>query len=149
MTDKDRLRERFEQQCKEQGMKLTPQRLIIYDALIDTDEHPTVDMIYARVKQTFSTISLDTVHRTLMTFCEMGVASMVAGTGSPKRFEGNLELHHHARCVHCGKIIDFYNQQYDDLPVPPEVQQDFSIFKKTVYIEGLCAACRQQFQPDA
>lgn len=146
MTYKDQQRERFEQQCKEQGMKLTPQRLIIYDTLINTDEHPTVDMVYAKVKQTFPTVSLDTVHRTLLTFCEMGVASMVEGTGSPKRFEGNLELHHHARCVKCGKIIDFYNQQYDELAVPPEVQQDFSILKKTVHIEGICSACRQTIQ---
>lgn len=146
MSSKDRQRERFEQQCKEQGMKLTPQRLIIYDALIDTAEHPTVDMIYARVRQTFPTISLDTVHRTLVTFCEMGVASMVDGTGSPKRFEGNLALHHHARCVRCGKIVDFYNQDYDDLAAPPEIQQEFFILKKTVHIEGICSVCRQSIQ---
>ena len=134
--------ERFRQQCKEQGIKLTPQRLIIYDTLVKTDEHPTVDMVYAKVRETFPTISLDTVHRTLMTFCDIGVASMVEGTGSPKRFEGNLELHHHAHCVKCGKIIDFYNHQYDELPVPSEVQQDFSILKKTVHLEGICSACR-------
>lgn len=127
-------------------MKLTPQRLIIYDALIDSDEHPTADMIYARVRQSFPTISLDTIHRTLVTFCEMGVASMVEGTGSPRRFEGNLELHHHAYCVKCGKIVDFYNQDYDNLAVPPEIQQEFSILKKTVHLEGLCSACRQTIQ---
>ena len=141
---KEQQRELFKNHCKEQGIKLTPQRLIVYDMLINTTEHPTADMIYAQVKQTFPTISLDTVHRTLVTFCDIGVASMVEGTGSPKRFEGNLAPHHHARCVKCGKILDFYSEEYDAMTVPSEVQQDFHVLKKTVHVEGICRACRQE-----
>jgi Fur family peroxide stress response transcriptional regulator len=143
MTKSQKL-EQFKTQCQEKGIKLTPQRLIIYQELIGTEEHPTADIIYNKVKVKFPMISLDTVHRTLVTFCEIGVASMVEGTGSPKRFEGNLDTHHHARCVQCGKIIDFYSAEYDRLPVPSELQQEFSVFKKTVYVEGLCGPCRQE-----
>jgi Fur family peroxide stress response transcriptional regulator len=144
---KKRRHEFFQERCKEQGIKLTPQRLIVYDLLIDTNVHPTVEMLYAKAREIFPTISLDTVHRTLMTFCDIGVASMVEGTGSPKRFEGNLEVHHHARCVTCGRIIDFSCEAYDQISVPPDVEQHFQVLKKTVHVEGICDACRQNTRP--
>jgi Fe2+ or Zn2+ uptake regulation protein len=82
-----------------------------------------------------------------MTFCDIGVASMVEGTGSPKRFEGNLEVHHHARCVTCGRIIDFSCDAYNQISVPPDVEQHFQVLKKTVHVEGICDACRQSTKP--
>ena len=139
----------FKEQCQAKGIKLTPQRLFIYEELISTAEHPSAEMIYNTLKQKFPMIALDTVHRTLDTFCEIGVAAMVEGTGSPKRFEGNLDGHHHARCVKCGKIQDVYSAAYDQLPVPPEVAQNFQVLKKTVHLEGICRACRQTQAEDA
>jgi Fur family peroxide stress response transcriptional regulator len=133
----------FKQQCQANGIKLTPQRLLIYEELIRTTEHPSAERIYHALKQQFPTISLDTVHRTLDTFCAIGVAAMVEGTGGSKRFEGNLDDHHHARCVKCGKIQDFYHAAYNRLPAPPELPEDFQVFRQTVYLEGLCRACRQ------
>jgi len=132
----------FKEQCQAKGIKLTPQRLLIYEELINSVEHPSAERIYNSLKQKFPTISLDTVYRTLDTFCEIGVATMVEGTGSSKRFEGNLDNHHHARCVKCGKIQDFYHEAYDQMPVPREIQEDFQVLRKTVHIEGLCRTCR-------
>lgn len=137
MTPAEKL-EHFKERCKERGIKLTPQRLIIYERLINNTDHPTVDKLYSQIKDTFPTISYDTVHRTLVTFCEIGVASMVEGTGIPMRFEGNLDFHHHVRCVRCGSIFDFYDETYDNLPVAADLQAKFEILKKTVHIEGLC-----------
>ncbi len=135
--------ERFKQICKEHGIKLTPQRLIIYEELISTDEHPSTDMLYQRVSKTFPTISFDTVNRTLLTFYEMGVAGLVEGTGNPKRYDGNLEQHHHFQCLKCKKIIDIYSHAYDHLQIPSEIQDNFNILKKTVCLEGLCDECSQ------
>jgi Fur family peroxide stress response transcriptional regulator len=134
----------FKEQCQANGIKLTPQRLLIYEELINSIEHPSAERIYNSLQQKFPTISLDTVHRTLDTFCAIGVAAMVEGTGSPKRFEGNLDDHHHARCIKCGKIQDFYHAEYDRLPVPHELAEDFQVFRKTVHLEGICRTCRQK-----
>lgn len=142
--DKEHKLELFKKQCQEKGLKLTLQRLIIYEELINTDEHPSVEMIYNSIKGKFPMISLDTIHRTLDTFCEIGVATMVEGTGIPKRFEGKLDGHHHVRCVKCGKIKDFYNEEYDKMPVPSDIQQDFQVLRKTVHVEGICRTCRQE-----
>ena len=138
--------EQFKKRCREKGLKLTLQRLIIYKELIRTKNHPSADKIYERVKEQFATIALDTVHRTLLTFCEIGVASMVEGTGSSKRFDGNLDSHHHIQCIKCGKIIDFYSDAYNTTPLPVEVQNSFHILKKTMHVEGICGECRQSDQ---
>jgi len=134
--------DRFKKICKENVIKLTPQRLVIYEKLISTDEHPSTDMLYKRVRKTFPTISFDTVNRTLLTFHEIGIANLVEGTGNPKRFDGNLDKHHHFQCMKCRKIIDIYNESYDNIQVPPEIQGNFDILKRTVRLEGICDECR-------
>ena len=135
--------ERFKNICKERGIKLTPQRLIIYEELISTDEHPSTDMVYQKVRKTFPTISFDTVNRTLLTFYDMGVASIVEGTGNPKRFDGNLTKHHHFQCIHCKKIIDLYSPQFDTVPIPEGIQESCTVLSKTVHLEGICETCRK------
>jgi Fur family transcriptional regulator, peroxide stress response regulator len=134
---------RFSEQCQAHSLKLTPQRLVIYETLITSTLHPSAEQIYQAVNAAFPMISLDTVHRTLNTFCAIGVAVMVEGTGSPQRYEGNLDNHHHIRCVRCGQILDVYNPTYDGLELPPEVPADFQVLRKTVQIVGLCHACQQ------
>ncbi|MGD8835869.1 MAG: transcriptional repressor [Desulfobacteraceae bacterium] len=46
-------------------LKVTPQRVAIYQELSDSDTHPTADAIYQIVKRKFCHISYDTVNRTL------------------------------------------------------------------------------------
>ena len=133
--------ERFKEICKEQKVKLTPQRLVIYKELIDDDTHPSTDMLYQRVRQTFPTISFDTVHRTLLTFHDIGIAEIVEGSGNPKRFDGNLDKHHHFQCLQCKKILDIYHEAYDQLPIPVALQNSCRITRQTVWLEGLCKEC--------
>ncbi|MBD3306132.1 transcriptional repressor [candidate division KSB3 bacterium] len=134
--------DRFKEICKTNGIKLTPQRLIIYEQLISTENHPSTDMLYQEVKKTLPTISFDTVHRTLLTFSEIGVAEIVEGTGNPKRFDGNLSKHHHFQCVRCKKIMDLYDTQLDRIPIPTAVPEDFQIFRASIMLEGLCPDCQ-------
>jgi Fur family peroxide stress response transcriptional regulator len=118
--------------------------MVIYEELINSHDHPSTDMLYQRIQETFPTISFDTVHRTLLTFCNIGMADIVEGTGNPKRFDGKLDKHHHFQCVRCKKIIDVYHEAYDSLPVPEEIQQRCRVLKQTVRFEGLCATCRDR-----
>lgn len=133
--------ERFKQICKAHGFKVTPQRMIIYEELLKNRDHPSTDMLYQRIKAIFPTISFDTVHRTLLTFAEIGVATIIEGTGNPKRFDSNLDKHHHFQCVRCQKLFDIYYASYDNLPIPPEIQSRFQILTQSVRLEGICPEC--------
>lgn len=91
-TDKQKeLLARFRQRCREQGIKITPKRVLIYEELIRSKDHPSPEVLFKRVQVTVPRISLDTVYRTLATFHEMGLVDMVEGFALTKRFDPNQE----------------------------------------------------------
>lgn len=132
----------FEGQCRKFGLKVTPQRIAIYKELLQTDEHPSAEMLYEKVKKIFPSISLDTVNRTLLTLNEIGAAFTVEGSGDAKRFDGGLREHQHFKCVKCKRIIDFHHKPFDNIKLPAELSKKFTVLRKAVYLEGLCDLCR-------
>lgn len=132
----------FVGRCREAGLKVTPQRLAIYKELLCTDEHPSAEMLYERLKPAWPTLSLDTVNRTLHTLSEIGAAFIVEGSGGAKRFDAGLEHHQHFKCVKCGKIVDFHHEPFDEIQLPPAMTRRYRILRKTVYVEGLCDSCK-------
>jgi len=128
---------------KENGLKITPQRTAIYQELLKAKDHPSADDVYRRIVKKIPNISFDTVNRTLLTFSNIGITNVVEGYGQPKRYDPDLDAHHHFRCTHCNKIIDFHNEDYDNLIVPHEIQKQFTVFQKKVVLEGLCDQCKK------
>lgn len=131
----------FQNCCRQAGLKITPQRIAIYKALVESKEHPSADMLHRKVKEILPNISLDTVNRTLLTLAEIGAAFIVEGSGDVKRFDGGMHNHQHFKCIKCKRIIDFHHKPFDDIPVPPELERKFIIQRKTVYFEGICDHC--------
>jgi Fur family peroxide stress response transcriptional regulator len=109
--------------------------------LAGTDTHPTAEEVHKMVRQDISSISLDTVNRTLLTLVEIGAAFQVEGTGQRRRFDGDLEDHQHFRCIKCGKIVDFHYEPFDNIEIPAHLQGRFQVMRKTVYLEGICKSC--------
>ncbi len=132
----------FTSKCRQAGLKVTPQRIAIYRELLKTDEHPSAEMLYEKVKKVFPSISLDTVNRTLLTLNEIGAAFVVEGSGNVRRFDGGLDKHQHFKCVKCKRIIDFHHKPFDNIKLPAEIRKKFKVLRKTVYLEGLCDLCR-------
>ncbi len=138
----DKIQE-FIKTCQEHHLKITPQRVAIYKELFHLDTHPTADGIYQIVKREYPHISFDTVNRTLLTFAENGIVDVVATFGGAKRFDPNVQTHHHLHCTKCGKVFDFYSRSYDDLKVPEEVRAQFQVMSRRVVLKGICMKCRQ------
>jgi len=134
----------FRARCRKVGLKITPQRMAVYKALIESKEHPSAEAVYRNIKKRLPNISLDTVNRTLLTLSEIGVAFVVEGSGDAKRFDGNLESHQHFKCIKCKRIVDFYHKPFDNIPIPKSISKKFTVLKKTVYLEGICDSCRKE-----
>ena len=132
----------FKQECRKAGLSVTPQRTAIYKKLIQSSEHPSVEMVYNQVRKEMPDISLDTVNRTFLSLCKVGLAYVVEGPGRAKRFEGNIENHQHFNCLKCERVIDFHYEPFDKIDVPKEIEQKFKITRKSVYLEGLCDRCK-------
>ena len=136
----------FENCCRKEGLKVTPQRIAVYRALIQSGHHPTAEQVYKKVRQEIGHISLDTVNRTLHTLTEIGAAFIVEGTGQPRQYDGGLEDHQHFRCMKCGNIIDFHYEPFDNIDIPEQFSGKFTILRKTVYLEGICNKCMKNKQ---
>ena len=131
----------FIEKCQAHNLKVTPQRMAIYRELFDSTMHPTVDAMFQIVKKEFPNISYDTVSRTLLTFAEIGIVDLVEVYGGAKRFDPKVKSHHHLHCVSCGNIRDFQNDQFNNLDIPVEIRQQFTVLNSRVILKGICDKC--------
>jgi Fur family transcriptional regulator, peroxide stress response regulator len=133
----------FRTKCREANLKITPQRTIIFDALVNDKGHPTADIVFQRVRKKVPNISFDTVSRTLLSFVDMGLLKVVEGYGRPKRFDTDTDSHHHFQCLKCNKIIDFCDTSLDEIEIPRDIKSRFTVTGKKVVLEGLCDSCKR------
>jgi Fur family peroxide stress response transcriptional regulator len=131
----------FPKVCRNYGIKATPQRSEIYRELVSTDEHPDAETIYARVRRRISSISLDTVYRTLRLLEKKGLISRVGFLGEKTRFDANTARHHHFVCTGCGFIGDIYHEEWNEVRPPQDVRMMGTVNSVHVELRGLCSAC--------
>jgi Fur family peroxide stress response transcriptional regulator len=131
----------FRDRCKQHNLNITPQRVAIYQELIKSKNHPDSDDIFRRIKNIFPQISLDTIYRTLSKFAEIGLIHLVEGYGEVKRYDPDINNHHHFRCRQCNKIVDFHDESYDNLRIPRTFQKNFKVTNVKIILEGTCDEC--------
>lgn len=131
-----RAAERF----REVGLRLTPQRLAVLRALILSGDHPSPEALFARVRAELPSLSLATVYKALEALTRFGLARGVPVTGNTKRYDANLEPHHHLLCIRCHAVQDSYDRRLDRI-APPRRLPGFRPSGVSVQIHGLCSAC--------
>ena len=127
---------------REIGLKLTPQRLAIFNYLDGNKSHPSAEDIYREVSVKFPTMSFATVYNTLDALRKRG--SLLELTIDPvkKRFDPNTEPHHHLICVKCKKITDIHHKY--ELPVNAKEREGFEIIGNHIEFYGLCPECKSK-----
>jgi Fur family peroxide stress response transcriptional regulator len=126
---------------RRRGLKVTPQRELIFELLWGAGDHPTADSVYAEAQRRMPTMSLRTVYQTLNDLAAMGeVHHLDLGTGSA-RFDPNTDVHHHLVCTHCGRVHDLY-ADFSALAVPAGARAGFAVGPAEVVFRGLCADCQ-------
>lgn len=125
---------------RDQGLKITPQRVCIFEALFGSTEHPTAETVYEQVRSEMPSISLRTVYQTLNDLASMGeLGQLELGTGSA-RFDPALEPHQHLVCDRCGTVQDVH-VDFTDVRVPRAELAGFRVATTQIVFRGLCAAC--------
>ena len=135
--------ELFKKKCRANNLKVTPQRIVIYQELLKSKDHPSAEVLFQRVNKVIPDISLDTVNRTLLTFSKIGIANLVEGYGEARRFDPHIKNHHHFRCINCNAIKDFNYEPYDDIIVPGDIKKRYRVISIKVLLEGYCSKCRK------
>lgn len=139
---KDRVHE-FIERSKDLGIKVTPQRIAIYKELASTDQHPSTETIYKKIKDYYPNISLTTVYRTLETFEKLGLISVVNVLYNAARYDANLTPHNHIVCTECKKVEDVYDESLSMLDVSDKTLGDYHIKGYSILLNGICKDCRE------
>ena len=90
-------------------MSVTPQRIAIYRALLEANDHPNPEAIYTRVRTTMPSLSLATIYKTLDALARLGLVSELPAIGNSRRYDANVDLHHHLVCTRCDRVTDYYD----------------------------------------
>lgn len=124
-------------------MNVTPQRMAVYRALVESEEHPTPEMLYKRVTRRMPSISLATIYKSLDALESVGLVRAVPVISEKRRYDANDDAHHHLICSRCGSIRDYYSHDFDQF-VPKGTVKGFVPEAVSVNITGVCEGCRQK-----
>lgn len=99
----------------EKGLKITPQRLAVLEAVIELGNHPTADKITEFIKRNHPNIAVGTIYKTLETFVEKKLVRRVKTDKDFMRYDAILEKHHHLYCAKSDRIEDYYDEELNKL----------------------------------
>ncbi|HBG39939.1 MAG TPA: transcriptional repressor [Porphyromonadaceae bacterium] len=105
----------LQQKLSEKGLKATPQRIAILDAIYTLNNHPTAEQITDFVRAAHPTISIGTIYKTLDTFVKKNVIHKVSTPDEVMRYDGILTPHHHLYHTDSNVITDYVNEELDEL----------------------------------
>ena len=108
-NDLQQISEKFRQN----KLKITPQRIAIYNALLERTDHPTAEVIYQEIQPQFPGISLSTVYNTLEMLCEKGLIQKVKTGRDNMRYDGIEQPHHHLYSAQTDRMEDYFDEELD------------------------------------
>jgi len=130
---------------RQAGKRVTPQRVLILEAVLEGGGHLDADEIYRRARQKAPRLSLSTVYRTISVLKEAGVIEELHLGEEHHHYELRGEHgHHHLICQGCGEVIEFECPFSQELLRDLGEEHNFEITGVHLSLAGYCAACRRQ-----
>jgi Fur family transcriptional regulator, stress-responsive regulator len=123
------------------GMRVTPQRLVIHDALSRLGRHASAEQVHEAVAQRVPGISLPTVYATLDLLEQLGLVRRVHTGGSAVLYDPRTDAHQHAVCRSCGAVADLDAPVDASRAVGAARRAGFVPDGASTVITGLCAEC--------
>lgn len=105
--------ENIRKKLSEKGLKVTPQRVIILEAIYDLDNHPKAENIVEYIRGSHPNIATGTVYKVLETLVENKLIRKVKTDRDIMRYDGIMEKHHHLYCSECDLIEDYVDPELD------------------------------------
>ena len=140
-------KKRFEiiiQKLRDNGHKITPQRLAIVKILAKSEGHPSVENIYGQIKRHFPTMSLATVYRNILLIKSLGEVLELGFPDGSNRYDGNRPYPHpHLICTKCRRIMDSDLESLEGVTQELTSETGFRITSHRLDFFGICPDCQE------
>ena len=127
-----------------EGFKVTPQRLAIYQALLEYDKHPTAECVYRNLHPTYPTMSLATVYKTMDIFKQIGLVRILNVGDDSNRYDYDVAPHTHICCSVCGRIEDVYDVDLGKIYTKVKTSSGYEVTNDHISFKGICPQCLEQ-----
>lgn len=132
-------------QLREQGHRLTPQRLAILETIKGAEGHMTMQDILDALVDSYPTLSLPTVYRNLQWLKAAGLVVETDMGGDCHEYEYILgHRHHHLICAECGERIELPDSILDPVRQEIERQYGYASCMDHFALFGICPRCHAQ-----
>ena len=123
------------------GKRYSRQRELIYEALRQTEQHPTAEMIYQGLKPANPSLSLGTVYRNLNLLADEGAIRRMAFP--VERYDAKTMPHPHFCCDQCGAVYDLHLPYDAELDRQALLASGHDVTGHEVVFHGICTKCKQ------
>ena len=137
--------EQIVESLRDEGFRITPQRIAIVDYLLKTEDHPSADLIHKIIRKRYPMVSLSTVYKTLELLKEKKLVNEMDVEGEA-RFDAHTEEHINLVCMNCGKIDDIDEDSLKEIQVKAARKSKYLILKSNFELSGYCNNCKSKFQ---
>jgi Fur family peroxide stress response transcriptional regulator len=107
--------EDYRTELKRNGLRVTPQRLAVYEAVDMLHDHPTAEEVSQFIRKKNPDIATGTVYKTLDTLVAKDILRRVKTDSGLLRYDAVKDTHHHIYCTHCDRIEDYYDEDLNEL----------------------------------
>jgi len=97
------------------GLKVTPQRTAILEAIIQLNNHPTADNVIDYIRNYHPNIATATVYKVLDALIANGLIRKVKTEKDVMRYDAVMERHHHLYCSESDRIEDFVDNELNEI----------------------------------
>ena len=129
---------------RDEGFRVTPQRVAIVDYLLKTEDHPSAELIHKVIRKKYPMVSLSTIYKTLELLKEKKFVNEIEVEGEA-RFDAHTDEHINLVCMNCGKIDDIGDDSLMEIQTKAARKSKYLIVKGSFELFGYCSNCKSKF----
>jgi Fur family ferric uptake transcriptional regulator len=141
----ENLKEKFKRKLAENNYKLTRQREIILETILENKNwHFTAEDLFEAVKKKDKDIGMATIYRSLELMHKLEIVNIHDFNEDSRIYELYLEEshHHHMICKNCGRLVEFSDEDIDYLESELEAKYGFKVTEHKLRFYGYCKDCK-------
>ncbi|MDY6903840.1 MAG: transcriptional repressor [Thermodesulfobacteriota bacterium] len=142
----EREKEQFKKLFSNEGVDNFDEMLTVLEVFLQTEQHITASELVSLLSRQGHQIDPAFVRETLRLLCRFGFARKHRFDDGKIRYEHcHLDEHHdHMVCTKCNKIVEFRDDQLEQLQAEVAAANGFHMLQHKMEIYGICTDCLRE-----